>query len=314
MSGKCLSVLLLAGIAAPLHAQGFGEGEDPGLYIAPAKDVRFFAHAHGDAYLPARAAGRRGGHVSSTSLKTRLGAEFPVDEDTDVTVVVGQTSVGYDFSSFDDFGAGRGDPIDYGVRLELASTFVHNIDREWSIFGGAYINTSGEVEALFDDSFTYGGTFGLMHHFHEDLSVGVAVIVFSQMEDYLGVFPIPTVRWQIDDYWNLNIGETSTGIPGAEITHEINDDWSVGLSGGVDFIQFRLEDDNNALADGVLEDTAVPVMFLTTWSPEPNVSISGRIGTVYYRELKLLNDSGDTIGSQRLKPNFAMGIDFEYRF
>ena len=314
MSGKCLSVLLLAGLAAPTQAQGFGQDDDPGLYIAPAKELSFFAHAQGDAYLPARSAGRQGGRVASYGLKTRIGAEIPVDDDTDVTVVVGQTSMGYDFRSWNDFGPGRGDPIDYGLRLELASIFSHQIDEDWSLFGGAYVTTSGEVEALFDDSFTYGGSFGLKHHFHEELSVGLAIVVFGQMEDYTLVFPMPTLNWQIDNYWHIDIGKTLTDLPGAEITYKINDVWTVGVSAALDIYQFRLEDDNNALANGVLEDEAVPVYFMTTYSTDPNFSVTGLIGSAFYRELTLRNNSGNKVGSQRLEPNFALGINCEYRF
>lgn len=316
MSFKAISVLLLAGLAAPALSQSFGDEDDVGIEIAPEKRISFFAKGHLDAYSEAQTRGPRGGKLSSITLETAVTAAIPIDEQNDMTVSLGQASTGYDFNNFRAFGTNAPiDLIDYGLALSLSATATHHIDKEWSLFGGAAVNSEGEIGADFGDTLTFGGFFGLMHHFHEDLSVGIAIGAFSQLEDDVTAFPVPTVRWQIDDYWRLVAGATPTrNQPGVEITYHINDIWEVGASITYDHKQFRLDEEDDTLPDGVIEDAAVPVMFITTWSPEPNFSVSGRIGSVVYRKLNLRNTSGDGVGEATLDPNFSLGISAEYRF
>ncbi len=316
MSLKALSVLLLAGLAAPALAQSFGDENDVGIQIAPEKQIRFFATGNADAYTPGQTRGPRGGKLSSLTLETTIVGAIPVDEQTDMTVSLGQASTAYDFDNFRAFGTASGvDPIDLGLGLNLGVTATHSFDKQWSLFGGAAVRSSGEVGADIDDTLTFGGFFGLMHHFHEDLSVGIAIAAFSQLEDSANIFPVPTVRWQIDDYWRFTAGNTPTsGQPGVEITYHLNEAWEVGASATYDAKQFRFEDDNSTLPAGVLEDSGIPVMFITTWSPEPNFRVSGRVGSVVYREIDLRNSSGTGVGRATMEPAFAMGVSAEFEF
>ncbi len=316
MSVKAISVLLLAGLAAPAFSQSFGDEDDVGIEIAPEKRISFFAKGHVDGYSEGQSRGPRGGKLSSLTLETAVTAAIPIDEQNDMTVSLGQTSTGYDFNDFRAFGTSSPiDIIDYGLDLSLSATATHQIDKEWALFGGASIHSEGEIGADFGDTLTFGGFFGLMHHFHEDLSVGLAVGAFSQLEDDVTVFPVPTVRWQIDDYWRLVAGATPTrNQPGVEITYHLNETWEVGASITYDHKQFRLDEEDDTLPDGVIEDAAVPVMFITTWSPEPNFSVSGRIGSVVYRKVNLRNTDGDGVGEATISPSFALGISAEYRF
>lgn len=316
MSVKAIAALLLAGLpAASALTQSFGDPEDTGVEIAPEREVRFFATAHGDVVSGGRSRGRFSGKLTSGSIFTGITALVPVDEQTDATVTLSQTSTGYDFSSFGSFGGGRTDPIDYGLSVSLFASANHAIDQEWSIFGGATVNSEGEVGADFDETLTFGGFLGIAYNFHEDLTVGLALGGFTQLEDDFSFFPVPTVRWQIDDYWRLVLGRAPTlGQPGAEITHHLNDAWEVGLSATYDYRQFRLEDDNDDVPGGVFEDASIPVYFIATWSPEPRLRLSGRIGSVVYRELNLRSQNGDGAGETVMDPTFAVGVSLEYVF
>ena len=83
MSVKSLSVLLLAGLAAPTLAQSFGDEEDVGIQIAPEREIRFFATGNADFYSTAQSRGRFGGELTSASLDAAITAAIPVDEQTD---------------------------------------------------------------------------------------------------------------------------------------------------------------------------------------------------------------------------------------
>ena len=315
MSVKSLSVLLLAGLAAPTLAQSFGDEEDVGIQIAPEKEIRFFATGNASFYSAAQSRSRAGGELTSASITGAINAAIPVDEQTDATLSFSHTSTGYDFNNFGSFGGGRTDPIDYGMQYTLSGTITHTFDPQWSLFGGARIKSSGEVGADFGDTLTFGGFAGLMYHVHEDLSIGLAVSGFSQLEDDFELFPIPTIRWQIDDYWRFVLGATpTTGQPGAEITYHLNDAWEVGGSITLDHKEFRLEEDNDELPDGVFEDWGIPIMFITTWKPEPNWSVSGQLGAVVYREVNLRDTNNNRRGDAILDPAFGIGISAEYRF
>lgn len=316
MSVKAIAALLLAGLpAASALTQSFGDPEDAGVEIAPEKQVRFFATSNADVIAGGRSRGRFSGHVTSGSIDAGINALIPVDESTDATLSITQTSTGYDFSSFGSFGGGRTDPIDYGLKVALSGTVTHAIDRDWSIFAGASINSEGEVGADFDETLTYGGYVGVSYRVHEDLLLGLALGGFSELEDDFNFFPIPTLNWQIDDYWRLVVGRAPTvGQPGAEIAYEINDAWSVGASLTYDFRQFRLEDDNSNVPGGVLEDASVPLYLIATWSPEPKLRVSGRIGSVIYREIDLRTQNGNSSGDAVIDPTFAVGLSLEYAF
>ena len=315
MSGKLLSVLLLSGLAAPASAQAFGDDADAGIQIAPAKKVSFFAHGHTNLSFEGRTKSRQGGQVTSLSLDAGITAVIPVDDGTDMRATFAQSVTTYDFNGFDSFGTTRSDPIDVGLESSISVSASHSIDRQWALIGGANITSGTEPGADYGDSLTFGGFFGIMHHVHEDLSVGFAIAGSSQLEDDANLVPLPTVMWNIDDYWTLNIGgNTTVGDPGIEITHELNDDWDVGASLTVDQKQFRFEDDNSAIPDGVLEDLTVPLMFVVTWSPEPNFSISGNVGANVYREFELRDDNRNTLSDAIIKPTFAFGVSGEFRF
>lgn len=315
MSARALSVLLLAGLAAPALSQSFGDEDDVGVEIAPEKEIGYFVKASADSATGGRSRGRFGGKVNSFSFDSSITAAIPVNESTDATLTLDQTSTAYEFDSFGSFGGGRTDPIDFGLRYGIGATVNHSLDSDWTTFAGASLNSTGEIGADFDDSITFGGYLGLMYHVHEDLSVGLALGGFTQLEDEFAFFPVPTVRWQIDDYWRLVVGgNTTSGRPGAEITYHLNEAWEVGLGISYDRKQFRLEDDNDDAPGGVFEDSSVPVMFLASWKPEPNLRVSGIIGSVVYREMKIQSESGDGQGDAAISPSFLIGVFAEYRF
>lgn len=315
MPGKTLAVLALTGLALQAHAQEFETDDDPGIRIAPAKTLSFFGEAHADAWFNADNNGRGGGEVGTYSATTKVTMLVPIDDQTDTIFSIGQTSTGYNFTGFGGFGGGRTDPIDFALKTEITGRIIHALDENWSFFGGAQAAFTGEPGADFDDALTFGGLGGVRYQVHEDLTIGVAIAVKTRLEDDALVFPVPVVEWQIDDYWHLHLGgDTSSGDPGAELTYELNDEWDLGVSVTVRSESYRLEDDNSDLPDGVFEDVAVPVMFIASWSDSPRFNITGRIGTVWYRELELRDTNGVQRGEAQLNPNFAVGISGEYRF
>lgn len=316
MSVKALSVLLLAGLAAPALSQSFGETDDVGIEIAPEKEIRFFATGNAKGYTPTTTRGPDSGKLSSFSIDTFINADIPIDEDTDLTVSFGQTSTTYDFENYRSFNTfAPVDPMNYGIRVTLDARFTHDFADQWSIFGGGNLNSTGEVGAELEKTITFGGFFGVMHHFHEDLSAGIALAGFSKLEDDFAFFPIPTVRWQIDDYWRLDAGYTPTdGKPGVEITYHIDENWEVGGSLTYDFKQYRLENDNSILPGGAMQDEGFPLMFITTWKPEPNFKLSGLMGVMAYREIKLRTSSEGGAGRSTIEPSFGVGVSAEFTF
>src|SRR5690606_8346383 len=146
MSVKAISVLLLAGLAAPGLSQSFGDEDDVGIEIAPEQRISFFARGHVDGYSEAQTRGPRGGKLSSLTLETAVTAAIPIDEQNSMTVSLGQASTGYDFNDFRAFGTSAPiDLIDYGLSVSLSATAMHHIDKEWSLFGGASVRSEGEI-------------------------------------------------------------------------------------------------------------------------------------------------------------------------
>ena len=322
MHRHLLPFVLLAGLALPAAAQGFTEdtidtGTQPntGPTIAPARQISFFASAYTDLYIPARAKGSNGGDLDSYSLGAQITADIPIGDRSQLSIRVDQTSTGYGFDSFTAFGPFASEPIDFGLDSGISAVFARTLENNWTLSGGARVNFAGETSADFGDSLIFGGFFGAKYRYSDALSVGFILGVFSQLEDDPVVVPLPIVEWQIDTYWRLDAGFVdSSGRPGVALTNQLDDQWSIGASISTDFKQFRLENSNSAAPGGTFSDLTVPIMFVTKWKPEPNITITGQVGTMIYRKVELQTSSGSRIGNSELKPTLGFGLGAEISF
>lgn len=250
---------------------------------------------------------------SAGELRTvRFPVEFrystPINRQTILGISHNQTHSFYDFQPFSEF-PGSGDPIDYGLAANFGLSLIHIYDRQWTFIAAANVGFAGEIDAEFEDSIVGGGFLGARYRVNENLSVGANLVVQTRFEEDLIVFPVPSIDWQFADYWNLKVG-TLNQLPGTvtggfALTHDLTDAIDVGGFAGVAFREFRLADDNSSAPQGILEDAAVPVGTFVSYNYSPNVTISGSVQALVYREINLRNRGGNNIADVELQPTLA---------
>ncbi|MCL4220312.1 MAG: hypothetical protein KJZ65_02970 [Phycisphaerales bacterium] len=244
----------------------------------------------------ARAAARFGvGHKLSEMISLHFGA------DLDYSV--------YDFSDATGLVAGTDDPFDDAttVTLSLGADFKSGERNTWFVTG--FARSAGESGAEFDKTITGGGIVGFSHSFSDDFTLGIGVLVSSELEDDVYVIPVPIIRWNINERWSLNSGDRAN----VQLAYAPSDRWTIGAEVSWDRRRFRL-DDEGPLPSGVVEERHVPVGVFAVFTPNPNIELAARVGAHLGSEIKIDDDNGDRVGKDDLESALYAGFDVRFRF
>lgn len=256
------------------------------------------------------------GELRTVRIPTRFQYSAPIDRQNILGISLNQVSSFYDFQPFSEF-PGSGDPIDYGLAANVGVSLIHIYDRQWSFIAAVNAGFAGEIDAEFGDSIVGGGILGFRYAHSETLSFGASLVIQTRFEEDLLAFPVPSIDWQFADYWKLNVG-TLNQLPGAvtgglAVTHDLTEAINVGGFAGVAFREFRLADDNSSAPNGILEDAAAPIGTFVTYNYSPNVTITGSVQAIVYREINLRGESGNNIADVELQPTLAASIGVQFK-
>ena len=284
--------------AGTVRAQEFGEfeGLDRGFSTKTALTAGIGHRAESDI--------DDGGKSSLTSLRFAGGTAMTVNEKVSFSFLGSYTFNHYDWKEF------VTDPWEDIHTVRLTPLLHYTIDQRWSVFGGPAIGFSAEDGADFGDSITGGGIAGFGYRAHERLSLGLAIGVFSRIEDDVAILPVPIVDWHFADDWDLHIGfqeVAANGGLGAKISYHLNEKWEFG--GGVQFQQrrFRLSDSGPA-PDGVGRDRSASVYLEARWEPTKNCALEALIGIAAGGEYRVEDDSGHKLGDTDYDPSALFGL------
>jgi len=246
---------------------------------------------------------------------TRAGADvallIPVGDKLRISTGLDFEASFYDWDSPDDVvpGSGSRDPWDeiYSVTLSLSATYL--LDDKWSLFGGGFVNSSGESGADFSDTITGGGFLGVGYSFTPDLTIQGGIGVRTRLEDDERIFPVIGVQWKIDEQFSLR-----TEGPGLRVTYAASDEWSFYLRGAYEDREFRLADDNSTVRDGVVRDQSVPIGLGVEWRPTGGLSVGLEAGAIVWQEYDIQSSSGRTLNEIETDPTPYIGLRVDYRF
>jgi hypothetical protein len=241
------------------------------------------------------------------------GVDYAWSRRDSVGVSVGGGKSIYDFS--DDFGFGGGDPWDSveDTRVTLNGRF--GFGETGSIFIIPTLRYNGEKGASSGDSSTWGVFGAATWKLNEDLTIGPGIGIFSRLEDGTKFFPILAIDWNFAERWNLSTGRglaASVG-PGLSLTYKLNDDWSLGLTGRYEDVEFRL-DDEGAAPGGVGRDQSIPLIFTAGLKPNKKIDLAVFAGIEFAGKLKLKDSMGDVVEESKYDPALLFGATFEFRF
>jgi hypothetical protein len=150
---------------------------------------------------------------------------------------------------------------------------------------------------------------------NDDLTIGPGIGVFSRLESGTKAFPILAIDWNINERWNLSTGRglAASVVPGLSLNYKINDDWSLGLSGRYEDVEFRLNEEGVA-PGGIGRDQSIPLIFAAGLTPNKKLSLSVFAGLEFAGKLKLKDSAGVVLEESKYDLALLAGATFEFRF
>ena len=254
-----------------------------------------------------------GGSFAVDRWFVSAGVDYAWDLRTSLGFSVGGGQSNYEFGDL--AGLGGGEPWNKikDARMSVTWRFGFGETGSFIIIPSARFN--GESGASSGDSSTYGLYAAAAWQINENLTIGPGFGVFSRLEDSTRIFPILAIDWNITDRWNLSTGRglAASQGPGLMLSYELNEDWSLGLAGRYEDIEFRLDNEGPA-AGGVGRDQSMPIVFMATLEPSKKFSLSVFTGIELNGTLKLKDSMGDVVEESDYDPAALFGATFEIRF
>ena len=219
----------------------------------------------------------------------------------------------YEFDELTNFGTGKPWDTIEDSRLSVSARF--GVGEKGTALVIPTVRVNGEKGASNSDSRTYGLFGAVFWQINEDLSIGPGFGAFSRLEGSARFFPILAIDWNITDRWNLSTGRglASSQGPGLTLSYTINEDWSLGVAGRYEDLEFRLDDDGVA-AGGVGRDQSVPLIFTAELNPSEKLNLSVFAGVEFGGKLELRNASDILVEEIKYDPAPLFGATFEFRF
>jgi len=227
-----------------------------------------------------------------------------------IGISIGGGKSSYEFNDESSFAGG--DPWDKVEDARISLTWRSGFGDNGSFFLIPTMRFDGESGAS-DDS-TYGLYTAAAWRLSDALTIGPGLGIMSRLEDSTRFFPILAIDWDITERWNLSTGSglAASRGPGLTLKYQLNDDWSMGVSGRYEDVEFRL-DDKGPHPDGVGRDLSLPLIFSATLKPSPKLTFSVFTGVELFGSLKLKDPTGRVVEESDYDPAPLFGATFELR-
>lgn len=266
-------------------------------------------------YAPSADIHNNRGSVDTARGGGELGVDIPVAPGRFVSLSFSGEYSSYDFQDASGFPGdpSRGPWQDVTV-LSVGVAYRAKIDEDWSYFLGLAGDASFERGADFNHSLTLSGVGGASYAWSKDLRVGFGLAAGSRLEDSIFALPILTLDWTPAEKWKLS---TTTGLgnrsAGLTLSYEVTDAITLGLSGGFESREFRL-DREGPIPDGVGRDYRLPLILTAKWKADPQVELTLAVGANLWGQLRAENSNGDRLSQEELSPGFLVGGGVQFRF
>lgn len=266
-----------------------------------------------------------GAHQSEVDLKDGTGGfsvdrwflgaglNYAWDARTSVGASIGGGKTIYDFTGLTSFGDGEPWGTIEDSQLSVSARF--GVGKQGMALIIPTVRFNGEKGTSNSDSRTFG-LFGAVYwRIAENLAIGPGIGVFSRLEDSTRIYPILAIDWNITERLNLSTGRglASSQGPGLTLSYQLNEDWSLGITGRYEHLEFRL-DDQGIAAGGVGRDQSIPLVFNAELKPNKHINLSIFAGLKFGGKLRLENDLDILVEESKYDPAPVFGGAFEFRF
>jgi len=251
------------------------------------------------------------GHVRSSRLDIGADVDWRFAEDWNISLKFNYVLDQYDFSS--DNGLAPGEPWSDINQFDMGVILSYQFLNDWTIWGGAVLETSYETGADWNDSNTGGGLIGLTCTISKDLVLGGGLAIVTRLEDDIRFIPIVIINWNITDTLTLT-SRTSGAFGGAAVEMVWHvDPWEFAVGGVHKYSRFRLDDDVIA-PDGVGEEDSFPLYGRIGYNFSDNISLDFLGGATCFGKMELDDSNGDRINSEDFDAALFLGAYLKMRF
>jgi hypothetical protein len=241
------------------------------------------------------------------------GVTWAWDFRNSIGLTAGGGASSYDFDELTGFGIdGPWEEIE-DTRISVIGRFGFGEKGSLIIIPSARYN--GENNSKTSDGRTYGLFAAAAWRIRQGLTLGPGIGVFSRLEDGTRIFPILVIDWDISERWNLSTGRglAASQGPGLTLSYEMNERWSLGVSGRFENVEFRL-DERGPAPGGVGRDKSFPLVASANWDPNPVIRLSLFAGIELGGKLKLKDAQDVLLEESEYDPAAVFGGTFELRF
>lgn len=177
------------------------------------------------------------------------------------------------------------------------------------------IRLNKENDASSSDARSYGLLAAAFWRINESLTIGPGLGVFTRLEDSTRIFPILAIDWKFAKKWSLSTGRglAASQGPGLTLNYKLTPNWSLGLTGRYEDVEFRLDDEGPA-PGGIGRDQSFPLVLSARLDAEPNIGLSLFMGVELGGTLTLIDQFDNELQESEYDPAALFGATFEFRF
>lgn len=252
------------------------------------------------------------GDVAVTRAAADAAFTYPTSQRGRLTIGLEAERSIYNFTDATGFVSGATEPWDDVMAAGASLRFSRQHDAQWSYFAGVDVQSSGQDNADFSDTITYGGSIGFIFADSDRLRYGFALGAHTRLEDDTTFLPIPIIAWRFDEHWSLASSPRRGGGQIA-LTYAPSETLSFSAAVGFESRDFRLADDNPT-PRGVGRDSRMPVALGVDWTVHPQVHLTAEAGVNFGQEFTLDDVGGNRINKLDADMGFFAGVGVRVEF
>jgi hypothetical protein len=254
----------------------------------------------------------KGGSVSVFRTIFDINGNIPLSETLGIGLHFSYNYADYNFSEPVTFAGVK--PWDKVHNLEFGGSVGYDLTPIWSIYVYPSIQFSLEDGAGWGNAVGYGGAVSVTRDFGPNLTLGLGVAAFSQIED-VAVFPMIVVNWKITERLLLAnpFRPGPAGPAGLELSYRIGDGWDAAAGAAYRSERFRLKN-SGLYADGIGESNAIPAFGRISRSVGKNFNLDFYGGVMFGGKLSIDDSKGNRLTSEDYNPAPFLALAISARF
>jgi Domain of unknown function (DUF6268) len=249
-----------------------------------------------------------GGSVNVSRIFFDVNGNKPLSEQLGIGVHFAYEYADYHFSGPLTFGGAS--PWDKVHRLELGGSVSYDLTPQWSLFIAPSLQFSRADDAGWGNALVYGGVVSLSRDLSDDLTVGLGVGAFSELEK-LSIFPMIVINWKISERLALAnpFRPGPTGPAGLELAYRIGKGWDFGVGAAYRSNRFRLQ-----WSDTIGESNSVPAWVRLSRKVDGRFTLDCYAGAMLDGKMSIDDRNGTRITSTSVNPAPFLALALSARF